>query len=628
MNYKGKGLLLLAFSRRILGQVEAFLGNDGEGACFFSAPPGGHPRFAGARLFTDPQHTLVCRTLAGSFRFLKEVEDALAQGYALAGYFTYEFGYAFEKRVRPFAPVSGPLAWMGVYAASQALAPGLIRHLLRKRTDDRWPDYWLAPFTPAMDFPTYRRCLRQIQELIAAGDTYQVNFTFPLTSRLTGNDGSLFLDLLRRQPVGYPALLRGGGKSILSLSPELFFQRQGQTMVVRPMKGTAPRSGDRARDEGRCRGLAASLKNRAENVMIVDLLRNDLGRICRTHSIAVDRLFQVEKYRTLFQMTSTISGQLAADVRWTDIFRNIFPSGSVTGAPKIRTMQIIAGMENRPRGVYTGAVGYMLPRQRALFNVSIRTLEVTLPQGLARLGIGSGIVADSKPRSEWAESLAKARFAAAQTREYQLLETFRWEAGKGYSDLPLHLRRLQKSAHWLGLPCGIKDIVRELARCSRRWLGKPARLKIRLLLNRHGGFRVETQTLPETVDGPTPGVAFSPCRVDSRNPFLRHKTTNRELYRREQRQAQARGLADVLFTNERGAVTEGTVTNVFIRRGQLWLTPPVSDGLLPGIERHKRLRQGKLQVVERTLFPKDVRQADEIRLSNAVRGWFAVKLVK
>jgi para-aminobenzoate synthetase / 4-amino-4-deoxychorismate lyase len=615
----------LSSSRVSSTSWEHFLHGTQPGACFLFPTKASRTQQQAGLLFSDLQGELQCQQGSDIPWFFKAMERALAEGYSLAGYFTYEFGYAFESIGKIPQPLNKPLAWLGIFAPGKTITQNQLTSRLAQSKNSKWSEYWLAPSASKTTFSEYQATIKKIQKFIADGDTYQVNHTFPLHSRLAGDAGALFLDLYQIQPVGYAGLVRGGKRTILSLSPELFFQRAGQNIQVKPMKGTAARIGNSDRDRAIRKALFLSEKNRAENVMIVDLLRNDLGRFCETGSVRTEKLFQVESYNTVYQMTSTVTGKIQKDRTWSDIFKNIYPCGSVTGAPKIRTMQIIAELEKHNRGVYTGALGFITPQKKAVFNVPIRTLEIDPQTQEVCLGIGSGIVSDSKAASEWNESFAKARFIRPLEREYHLIETMLWDPTVGYADLKQHLQRLHASADLFKIPWERRTIIGKLEKAQRGFRKNKQAMRIRLLLQDSGTCQVESFPVTTRVTGKTLKVQLSRFQTHSRNLFLYHKTSNRELYNNEYVRAQKRGYVDVLFCNEKGALTEGCITNLYIKKQGVWYTPPVSDGLLPGIERQKLLRQKKLNIQEKTLFAKDLGTAEEIRLSNSVRGWFVVK---
>ncbi|MCD4814703.1 aminodeoxychorismate synthase component I [bacterium] len=608
-------------------RLKRFL-NIPEPGVFFQFNPGRQYSPPGL-LFGNPEREIACYRTEDVARFFAHVEQALKAGYFLAGYLTYEIGYAFEAIVSRPMKIKKPLGWFGVFRNPLKLSPEDIRELyqIHQQQQTVWPDYWLQPPCSDLSWPVYQKKMEAIHRAIAAGRTYQVNLTFPLQSRVAGNLGSMFMEMYRQQPVGYAGLIRNRHQTILSLSPELFFERCQDRMTVRPMKGTAARSKQPHRDAALARELFHSRKNRAENLMIVDLLRNDLGRVCREKTVKVKQLFKVEKYATLYQMTSEISGRLRPDVTWQGLFQSIYPSGSVTGAPKISTMQIIHGLEKKPRGVYTGAIGYITPKKRAVFNIPIRTLAIDPLDGKACFGVGSGIVSDSQADAEWRESHLKAGFFTRLAREYQLIETLRWEPKTGLHDLSLHIKRLKKSADFFKLPCPVNRIRASVKQYAHTIVSsKPHR--IRILLNASGQVSIERFRLGIQAVFKHARIGFAAQTIDSQNSFLYHKTTNRELYNQALIAARKKGLVDVLFCNQAGRVTEGTITNCFIRKDGTWFTPPLTDGLLPGIERGKILKDKKMQVVEKSLTKAALFQADEIWLSNSVRGFFPVTLIK
>lgn len=575
-------------------------------------------------LFTAPQAELACVSLEEIPGFIQSLEHALAQGHFLAGYFTYEFGYGLERAGSPPQAAQPPLAWLGVFNRPLPWKTSDLLNWFHSESFSGPEPFWLRPLDSGPTSQEYARPFYKIKQYIRQGDTYQVNLTFPLKFQTHGDLACLFWEILRKQPLRYPAFLRGGGRTLLSFSPELFFSRQGSDLQARPMKGTASRRP--GTNAGVRAGLAASPKERAENLMIVDLLRNDLGRICRPGTVRVPRLFQVEAWHDLYQMTSTIRGRLRAGRTWNDILRALYPAGSVTGAPKIRARQIIAELEKENRGVYTGTVGYISPRRQALFAISIRTLEVECSSGLARYGAGSGVVADSKIRDEWRECRAKAGILFQACREYRLLETLLWEPGAGYRHLDAHLNRLAHSAAVFGIPCAPGKIRERLERTAvgRGW--RTCR-RVRLLVDAQGRARIESALFSGPPAKGLKPVGLARKRVRSSNLFLFHKTTNRAEFDLAFQRARERGWADLLFCNERGALTEGAVTNLFVRKGAHWYTPPVRDGLLPGIERAWFLEKHPGRAVEKSLFRRDLVEADEIRLGNSVRGLFPVRFV-
>jgi para-aminobenzoate synthetase/4-amino-4-deoxychorismate lyase len=406
-----------------------------------------------------------------------------------------------------------------------------------------------------------------------------------------------------------------GSEQIVSLSPEMFFQIQGGNIFVRPMKGTAPRGKLLKDDMIAGEQLRASEKNRAENVMIVDLMRNDLGRICRAGSVKTTSLFDVERYFSVWQMTSTVKGTLAKGCTAESVVRALFPSGSVTGAPKIRAMEIISELESAPRGVYTGSIGYF-GRDRALFNVAIRTVSLSQRRGV--MGIGGGITHDSSAANEWDECHWKAAFLLESEPEFKLIETFCWH--NGYRFLREHLARLRDSAKYWGFRFSGREAVSELHNAARKFPAGPRR--VRMMLASDGKVEV---TYGEYESRRFGRVGLSKQKVSSADRFLYHKTTHREMYDEELAAARKRGFDDVLFFNECGELTEGTIHNVFVVKDGVWRTPPVTCGLLPGIFRARLLKTRK-NCREAILKRTDIDRADAIYLCNSVRGVYPVTL--
>jgi para-aminobenzoate synthetase/4-amino-4-deoxychorismate lyase len=547
---------------------------------------------------------------------LQAVEDAVAGGLHAAGFVAYDAAPAFDAALAVLPPDGClPLLRFALFDERAEGEPPSI--------DDAAQDaFSLGEWTASVDEEPYCEAVHRIREWIAAGDTYQVNHTFRLRAPFAGSDAALYARLVLAQRAAYCAHLRFGGASILSISPELFFRRAGRELELRPMKGTRPRGRWPAEDDALAAELRASAKDRAENLMIVDLLRNDAGRVAEFGSVQVPRLFQVETYETVHQMTSTIHARPRPDAGLVSVFRALFPCGSITGAPKVRTSQIITALEDSPRGVYTGAVGFVSPGE-AVFNVAIRTLVVDRDAGTAELGVGSGVTYDSDVAAEYRECLSKAAFARRAPNDFRLLETIRRDADGGFFLLEAHLDRLRESARYFGFRFDFRAIIRALAGAVQT-AGTPQR--VRLLLARDGAVSVEVHPLASlgaSADAEPVRVAFSAEPVDSREPLLYHKTTRREPY--ERRAAARPDCADVLLVNERGQVTESTIANVVVELdGRLW-TPPAECGLLPGVFRAELLRRG--EVAERVLTLDDVRRADAVWLVSSVREWRRVELV-
>ncbi|HSW64126.1 MAG TPA: aminodeoxychorismate synthase component I [Dissulfurispiraceae bacterium] len=539
---------------------------------------------------------------------LNEAEAWLSRGFHIAGYVAYEAGYAFEERFSGYrtCPDDGPLVWFGVYRCAEP-ADAVCRNAadLRRRAG-----------AVHQDILAYAHAVRRIRDYIAGGDVYQVNYTYRALLDAVHDPFALYTALCRLQRSEYAAYVRHDERSILSLSPELFFHVTGGTITTRPMKGTTGRGRTASEDGALAAALSSCPKNRSENTMIVDLIRNDLGRICKTGSIGVRSMFDIERYETLHQMTSTVTGVLRKNVSLSGIFRNLFPSGSVTGAPKMRAMEIIHELEETPRGVYTGSIGYASPNGEMLFNVAIRTLVVD--KGKSVLGIGSGVVWDSNAGDEYRECLLKAEFllnAGAESPEFRLVETLRYE--NGFPLLSLHLDRLAASADYFGFIFSREGVSAEIEIFAEH-LDTDTPLRVRMLLSRDGSVVLESAELKELPQLPV-RIGFSGKAVDSGNVILYHKTTLRELYETELASAQEQGLFDVLFLNERGEVTEGCITNVFIEMNGKLLTPPVASGLLGGVCRRHVLETNPY-ANESVLKPDDLLTCDSIFVCNAVRG--------
>lgn len=590
------------------------------------------PRTSGwTRLFVSPLRTLTASTAAELESLLAELQTATAQGLSAAGFLSYEAGACFEPKANLVAPAAGqPLAWFGIYPKSYTFDPATGDFPEGKPAElealgkiaER--EVFSVSTGLATSAEAYAQKIAAIHDWIRSGDVYQLNYTVPLDVRVEGNLGALYRELIRRQPVRYGALVHWQpGRRILSLSPELFFRVEecdGQrTITAQPMKGTAARGRTTAEDAAQAEWLRNDEKNRAENLMIVDLLRNDLGRLARFGSVRAQELFAVERHPTLWQMTSTVTAELAPETRAAELLRALFPCGSITGAPKVRAMQLLAELEARPRGVYTGSIGY-LEGNRAEFNVAIRTLEFDGNHG--QMGIGSGVVIDSDARAEYDECRLKARFLVDPAPEFELIETLLWQPG--YPRLALHLDRLCDSAAYFDFPCARAEVEATLLEYARE-LARNTPHKVRLLLRQNGAMELSSEPLAAENTEPV-GVLVAAERTSSADRFLLHKTTQRAFYTQAFARAQRQGCGEVLFCNERGELTEGAISNVFLEKDGRWWTPPVSCGLLAGVERRQLLRT-RPEAGERVLTLDDLRAADAVWLTNAVRGVRRAKLV-
>lgn len=539
---------------------------------------------------------------------LAEAAAASRAGHWVAGFVAYEAAAALDAAlVTHPAPADGlPLLWFGVYDAPDAAVP---------RPGSGAPGYTLGAWEPSMGRGEYEAAIARIREYIAAGDSYQVNYTYPLRASFAGDAAAWFDDLCAAQQADHCAYLDLGQHAIVSASPELFFHLDGGRITTRPMKGTCPRGRWAAEDTAQGAALRQSEKNRAENVMIVDLLRNDLGRLARVGSVRVDSLFDLERYPTVWQLTSSITAETGAS--WDEALAVLFPSGSVTGAPKVRTMQIIRTLEPHPRGAYCGAIGWAAPDGRASFNVAIRTATVDRATGTARYPVGSGITWESAAAAEYAETRDKAAVLVRRPPAFALIETMRCEDGR-VALLDGHLARMGASAAYFGFPWDrgrIEGAVHEAVRGAVAESGGDARL--RLLLGADGSPTVARGPLPPPKEF---RVGWAPHPVNAADVFLYHKTTQRAVY--DGARAAAPDCDAVLLTNTEGAVTEACIANVVAEIDGVRYTPPLACGLLGGVMREHLLAQGALTT--RRLTRADIEAADRVWLINALRGWIPV----
>jgi para-aminobenzoate synthetase/4-amino-4-deoxychorismate lyase len=571
-------------------------------------------RGAASLLFSEPVGIVTAQAPEEVSGALTRLEAATQSGLYAAGFFAYELGYVLEPKIGALMPEGRnvPLLWFGLYRGPREMSEREVDHWLATHT--RSGSYQFTSVTTAWNQAEYEQRFSAVQEKIRAGDIYQLNLTFKSRFRLEGSPLTFYRDMRQRQRVAYAGIVDTGEVTVLSASPELFIEKHGQVVETRPMKGTAPRAGTPEADADQRRVLSSDVKQRAENLMIVDLMRNDLGRIAEVGSVTVTDLFTVETFRTLHQMTSGVRGTLSEGVGLADLIRAIFPPGSVIGAPKIRAMELIREYETEPRGVYCGAIGHISPKGEALFNVAIRT-PVIFRDGRGEMGIGSGVVYDSVGAKEYAECLLKMKFLTDPPKSFELIETLLHKPGKGFWLLEEHIRRLKASAAYFGYAF---DEAKVRAALDGAVAGREAeRLRVRLTMAEDGTLTVTTAVQPPS--GAIMRYVISDTRLDSGNAFLFHKTTRRELYDREwQHYADTLKADEVLYLNERGEVAEGSRTNVFVERGGKLLTPPLSSGLLPGVLRSDLLASGKAE--EAVLTLEDLKTADAVYVGNSVRG--------
>lgn len=560
-------------------------------------------------IFSAPREIIQTHDLGAVLDSLIQVEARCQSGKWAAGFIAYEAGPAFDPAIAAHPAIPGlPLLWFGIYDAP-SYEPDL---------PPAGP-FWAGPWEPSISADSFRDRIGRIREWIAAGDTYQTNFTFRLGAHLGGDPLGLFTAMVRAQPTEYAAYLDLGEHAICSASPELFFAKSGSRIVAKPMKGTAPRGADDAADEAIAAALGLDPKNRAENLMIVDMVRHDLGRIAEVGSVRVEKLFEVEPYETLFQMTSTVVAESSAGL--VDLMRVQFPPASITGAPKPRTSQIIRDLECSPRGVYTGCIGTIAPGGDARLSVAIRTALIDRENCRATYGVGAGIVWDSTPDGEYEECLLKARSLSSiqpETGDFQLLETLAWIPDSGFRNLPHHLARLRDSARFFGYPFEQERLLAALE-------GPPAGeapLRVRLLVSAAGEIQVQCSPLAPSPEPVRIALARTPVR--SNDPFLHHKTTHRLAY--EAARAECVFADDSILWNEEGFVTESTIANLAVRLDGQWFTPPVACGLLAGVGRGLLIESGTLR--ERPIRVDELADAESLALVSSLRGWRPAVLVE
>ena len=543
---------------------------------------------------------------------LDRIERAVHSGLHAAGFLSYEAASGLDPVLKTHEPGDFPLMWFGLFRNREHIPVGT----------PNGGHYDLGPWRPSVSRTAYDTALNRIRDLIIAGDTYQVNYSFRLRANFSGNSLGLYRDLCRAQRTDYAAYLDIGRFQILSASPELFFSLKNGVLTARPMKGTAPRGRWWEEDEARANQLQKSEKDRAENVMIVDLLRNDLGRVSKAGSVKVPTLWHVEHYETLLQMTSTVTSRMRCGIGLRELATALFPCGSVTGAPKVRTMEIIAEVERAARGIYTGSIGYLSPGGDMAFNVAIRTVCIDRKTGIAEFGVGSGITCDSSSDGEYEECLTKARMLAEQQPVFDLFETLRYDGKNGFFLLKRHIDRIEASARYFGFAFDRSSVLSAL-KSAVSGLGESPH-RVRLVLSRKGCVQVETAPLKNASQNRALSARISPLPVDSRDNLLFHKTTRREPY--TSRLNMYPTCEEIILMNERGEATECSIGNLVAKLDDQYVTPPISCGLLGGTFRAELLSRGKL--AERVLKVDDLKRADALYMINSVRKWTRLKLVE
>jgi para-aminobenzoate synthetase/4-amino-4-deoxychorismate lyase len=623
-------------------------------------------------LYTAPEFIIECRAPGDLSAALERTGDAARKGYHLAGWMAYECAYALEDKLLKLMPArqETPLLWFGAFTGRRAMEYSDLSRFWQQATRAAIPTHAITNQRLSIDKGQYFEAIADILDYLGAGDIYQVNYTLKNLFDFEGDTASLYSLLRAAQPVEFSAYIKMGDETILSFSPELFMRREGAKLFTKPMKGTERRGFLLEDDLIRREELANDEKSRAENLMILDLLRNDLSRLARPGTVKTTAKFEVEAFRSLLQMTSSVEAEIAPETSFGDIIRALFPCGSVTGAPKIRACEIIRKLEEHPRGVYTGAIGYITPDNDFCFNVPIRTIRIAgsdRDEGrrAGEMGIGGGIVADSKPEAEFQECLLKAQFATHPLPAFDLIETFLWQPAGGFRHLDDHLERLENSARFFDFSIDKTEIVGALQNHAQSLA--PSDWRVRLLLSPEGNIsitstRLERDTFmnavrPELVEGyrrnwanmlrqaqherhgsvrsydalasaALPSVMLSPQRMSRDNILLYHKTTRREVYDSEfTRLTKETGCFEVIFANDKGQVTEGSRSNIFIEKDGRLLTPALNAGLLPGICR-KHMLQDKIRPArEAAVTLNDLNTAEKIFVGNSLRGLVEVRLL-
>jgi para-aminobenzoate synthetase/4-amino-4-deoxychorismate lyase len=546
---------------------------------------------------------------------LEALQAGVGNGLHAAGFFSYELGYLLEPRLAHLLPPQRkvPLLWFGLYASPRQLTGAEVQGWL---TEEAIGNPTLGELAHSWDSVSYLKRFDEVQKNIRSGDIYQLNLTFKAKFNLQGSPLALYRDLRLKQRVAYAGLVDTGDITILSASPELFINQHDRIIETRPMKGTAPRAGTPEGETEVRVALSKDVKNRAENLMIVDLMRNDLGRIADLGSVNVTDLFTVETFKTLHQMTSGVEAHLKDGIGIVDILKAIFPPGSITGAPKIRAMELIRELETEPRGVYCGAIGRFSPDGSAQFNVAIRTAIIDR-KGAGEMGIGSGVVADSDGPKEYAECLLKMKFLTDPVRRFELIETMVYVPGEGIWLRGYHLARLAASAAYFGFAYDAVKVRDEIGAAIAT--APDQRQRLRLLLDEDGGVSVTATPQAATAADAVMRYVISDTHMNSADLFLYHKTTRRELYDREWKHYHdTLGADEVIYLNENGELAEGSRTTIFIERDGRLVTPRLAAGLLPGTLRAALIDEGR--AIETRLTIEDVNTAKEIFLGNSVRG--------
>lgn len=589
-----------------------------------------------SRLYTDLQQELRCADASHFPLVMEQLQTGLQRGWYGVAVLTYELGVALQG-VDSITMLAQQPSRILLYKRCQQLNRDQVSDWLQQQIKSYESDIaGVADLQSNVDENEFMHAIDRIQNYITAGDTYQVNYTFRFHFSAYGHISALYKRLRERQSVPYGALiLLPDGCAVLSLSPELFIRHQQGKLHARPMKGTAAAfeeldtAANNQINFQRSKHLSADIKNRAENVMIVDLLRNDLSRVAKLGSVQVPHLFKVQRFNSVLQMTSSITAEVRDEVNLSKLIEAIYPCGSITGAPKYRTMQIIQEGETEPRGVYTGAIGWFdpIPPTSATksipdfcLSVPIRTLYLQAEEhGLRRgvMGVGAGIVYDSVPADEYQECLLKARFLTGLPAQFSLFETMHATRENGCRYLDRHLQRITQSAHYFGISLNVSEIKKQLdATCAELTIKAPHRL--RLSVDGLGQIGIQT-TLLNPINLPVK-VSMATSIQQSNNFWLRHKTTVRSVYDQAWQTAEQQGAFDMLFCNEYGELTEGARSNILVKIDGHWITPPLTAGVLPGVMRAVLMDDPTWALTECAIHIDQLRRAEEIAVCNALRG--------
>lgn len=556
--------------------------------------------------FTDPIKIITTMKVEEVVSCLLQVEEEISIGHYAAGFLSYEAAPAFDHSFQVHTGGKMPLLWFGIFKEPNPFEP--------KENEN----FSISKWSPAINGEQYHQEIAKIKEAIKNGDTYQINYTTRLHADFHGDDFAYYKKGASAQDSDYCAYLNIGDYQILSASPELFFRWDGEKIITRPMKGTINRGMTFEEDGENAKWLYHSEKNRAENVMIVDLLRNDLGAIAIPGTVNVDELFSIEKYPTVWQMTSTISANTEKEVGIVDIFKALFPCGSITGAPKISTMKFIANLEDSPRDVYCGAVGYISPQKDAVFNVPIRTVLINRKTHQAVYGVGGGITWDSTTKDEYEEIVMKAALLTRDNPLFDLLESLKLENGT-YFLFNLHMHRLKKTAQYFNFNISIDDIMNGLSDFAKK--NENQCLKVRLLVSKNGKYNIVGEPIVPFEHSLKVKLGTEPINMN--NPFLYHKTTNRQVY--QSYKLSHPDVFDILLWNQKGEITEFTNGNIVVEKDGKLYTPPIHSGLLAGTFREQLLKTNIIQ--EKIVTIQEIKTFTKIWFINSVRGWVKVQFV-